>query len=452
MRIDGVYLRGVGPFSEARLDFQPRKAENKADVHIFVGPNGCGKSTLLYALAAALAGVDDGLGKGQLFRRMPSANSLCAVSMGGGVIAFARGSHNSEHNPIPDPFSGHTLFRQGSFGNGEDSWLANAPAPNLITQYPARALQHVKTGNGATPLSFAAFAYSGSRTLREYNFSSIEEPTDGPLAHSLSFDNTVDAKRLAQWLSATFAKRALARERENADDVERFASSIERIEEAVGEVIGAPIHLAIDYKPHFRIVVEHGGRSVDLDLLPDGLKSILSWMADLLMRLDRIPWEPETASLERPFVLFLDEIDVHLHPSWQRKVLPMVQRLFPKAQIFVTTHSPFVVSSVSDAWVYPLDIHENGDAFALAPLPSQAGTSFRAVLKSLFGVAEEFDQETEAGFSSFYALLERVLGGEDGQEEALHSLGIQLASRGIEVRDIVASELLRVKRRLGQRS
>lgn len=452
MRIEGVYLKEVGPFREAKLDIRPRQSADKADVHIFVGPNGSGKSTILYAMAAALAGPEEKVGGGQAFRRMPREDSMFALDMGEGVVAFARGAHNSEHAPIKDPFFNGAMFRHSTF-NDNDSCLTSAtPDPRATVRYWQMASRYVKAIGQASPLDFAAFAYSGGRSLLHYNFSAIEEPTDGPLAQSLSFDNTVDVKRLAQWLSATFAKRALAREQNNAADVLRFGSAIERVEQAVGDVVGGNPKLSIAYKPQFRIIVERFDRPVDLDLLPDGLKSILSWIADLLMRMDRIPWQQDTPILERAFVLLLDEIDVHLHPAWQRKVLPMVQKLFPRAQIFVTTHSPFVVSSVSDAWVYPLNVNGQGEATVLEPVEAQAGTSFGAVLKGIFGVEEEFDEETEQGLREFYALRERVLRGKADQFDELKTLADRLAGRGLEVRDIVGAEINQVARRLGRRS
>lgn len=452
MRIDGVYLRGVGPFAEARLDFQPRQSVDKADLHILVGPNGSGKSTILYALAAALAGAGDDLGAAHALRRMPREDSLFAVSADGAAVAFARGTHNSEHARVEDPFFGGVMLRQGTFGVNDSLLVSPRPNAPPIQSYHGAASKYLKASVDTPAMDFAAFAYSGSRSLFEPGISAIEEPTDGPLAQSLSFDKSVDARRLSQWLSATFARRALANERRNADEAERFGSSIERIEEAVGDVIGGPIRLNIDYHPRFRIIVERHGKTIDLDVLPDGLKSILSWLADLLMRLDRIAWQGDTPALERPILLLLDEIDVHLHPEWQRKILPMVQRLLPRAQIFVTTHSPFVVSSVSDAWVYPLGLDENGEAKSLPPVKSQAGTSFRAVVKSIFGVEEEFDEDTEAGFRDFYDLRKRILAGETDRFPDLRALGARLSERGIEVRDIVSSEVLRVGRRLEQRT
>jgi len=375
MRIDGVQLRGVGPLEDAKIVFQPRKSEDKADLHILVGPNGSGKSTILYALAAALAGPQDDLGCRHALRRMTGEDSLFAVSAGGGAVAFARGAHSSEHGQIEDPFFGGVMLRASGFGDS-DSFLTGPTGPHLLQGYAAIAERYSKTGGQAPPLDFAAFTYSGGRSLFEPGLSAIEEPSDGPLAQALSFDKTVDARRLSQWLSATFARRALARERQIADEVERFGSSIQRIEKAVSDVIGSPISLDIDYRPRFRIIVERHGKRVDLDVLPDGLKSILSWVADLLMRLERIPWRGDLPPLDRPIALFLDEIDVHLHPEWQRKVLPMVQKLLPKAQIFVTTHSPFVVTSVSEAWVYPLALNEDGSARVLPAVESQAGTTY----------------------------------------------------------------------------
>lgn len=67
------------------------------------------------------------------------------------------------------------------------------------------------------------------------------------------------------------------------------------------------------------------------------------------MRLDRLPWKDQTPILDREITLFLDEIEVHLHPAWQRRILPVVQSLFSKAQVFVSTHSPFVIASADDA-------------------------------------------------------------------------------------------------------
>lgn len=77
------------------------------------------------------------------------------------------------------------------------------------------------------------------------------------------------------------------------------------------------------------VKTEFCGISLEFDVLPDGLRSILSWLGDLLMRLDAIPWENKSIPItEQKIFLFLDEIEVHLHPTWQYKILGIINNLY----------------------------------------------------------------------------------------------------------------------------
>jgi len=126
---------------------------------------------------------------------------------------------------------------------------------------------------------------------------------------------------------------------------------LKKIEIAVYQITDLQIHFELEDDP-LSVVLKLKDEKIDFSLLPDGLKSIISWIADLLMKMDRIQWEGEVEIFDRNFILFLDEIEVHLHPAWQRKILPVIKKLFKNAQIFISTHSPFVVGSVDGAWVY----------------------------------------------------------------------------------------------------
>ena len=77
-------------------------------------------------------------------------------------------------------------------------------------------------------------------------------------------------------------------------------------------------------------------------------------------------------------VVFIDEIDAHLHVSLQRKILSFLEKSFPNIQFIVTTHSPFVVSSVDDAVIYDLTRLEEADDMSMY--------SYESVLEGLFNV------------------------------------------------------------------
>jgi predicted ATP-binding protein involved in virulence len=413
MRIERLTLHDVGPFEDLDISFPECPDPTKAEVHMFIGPNGSGKSTLLYALA-------------QMF---------------GGDLLPAR--FRSRHGLARLWHDG--VFCYASAENERRVFAANDAASFDLTR-TREAILNIPSYY--YPLSFMAFAYAGGRTLASYELKAIQEPAENPLKNAVSFHHTTDSQALVQWVANTKAKEALARVRGDVDLAQRRARAIEHVEAAIRRMIGQEIRFVLKDDP-LAVKILQNGVEISLDVLPDGLKSILAWLADLLMRLDRILWaEKDIDLLKRPFVLFLDEIEIHLHPAWQRKILPAVQELFPNAQIFLSTHSPFVVGSVSDAWVYPLRLVD-GRSVCDEPLPSKAGESYATILSEVFGVEQEFDVETEELFQRFHELKRRRLAGDDGVQRELDGLAQQLRTRSVETRDIVEHEMRQLARVLG---
>jgi predicted ATP-binding protein involved in virulence len=95
--------------------------------------------------------------------------------------------------------------------------------------------------------------------------------------------------------------------------------------------------------------------------LSSGFSSIISIYADLLTRIQLTATTPD----DFYGIVFIDEIDAHLHVSLQRKILSFLNESFPKIQFIVTTHSPFVVSSVDDAVIYDLSSLEHVDELSM---------------------------------------------------------------------------------------
>ena len=108
--------------------------------------------------------------------------------------------------------------------------------------------------------------------------------------------------------------------------------------------------------------------------LSSGFSSIMAVYADLITKVSLRSIEPE----ELTGVVMIDEIDAHLHVSLQKKILSFLTEAFPKVQFIVTTHSPFVVSSVKNAVIYDLSKLEQVEDLSMY--------SYEAVLEGLFGV------------------------------------------------------------------
>ncbi|PMG56244.1 AAA family ATPase [Vibrio lentus] len=108
--------------------------------------------------------------------------------------------------------------------------------------------------------------------------------------------------------------------------------------------------------------------------LSSGFSSIMSIYADLITKVSLRSVNPDDLT----GIVLIDEIDAHLHVSLQKKILAFLKKSFPKVQFIVTTHSPFVVSSVDDAVIYDLSKLEQVEDLSMY--------SYEAVLEGLFGV------------------------------------------------------------------
>lgn len=100
--------------------------------------------------------------------------------------------------------------------------------------------------------------------------------------------------------------------------------------------------------PAARVEVETHYGWVAMRDLSLGYRTLIAWMVDLASRLfERYPDSPNP--LAEPAVVLVDEIDLHLHPQWQRKLIGELTDRFPNTQFIVTAHSPLVVQSATDA-------------------------------------------------------------------------------------------------------
>ncbi len=419
MRIDSITLHEIGPFEDVRIDFPEGTKPDLADVYLLTGPNGCGKTTVLYAIAA-LIGDDLSLLRPRM--RAESSRALIAASdqrrsstRGEGQLRYA--GAGADIRPLP-PLDGYqTALRLGTIPSSQR-------------------------------MSWAAFAYAGTRGVKSGHVGAISEPSVSPLANSLSFHHTPDTGNLAQWIASQEFLRLKAKESGRGERAEQIAHSVHAIEETIAEIIEEPSFAFVsgsDFDLDVR--VRMGGAILDLDILPDGIKSIVSWIADLLMRLDRTPWVDNTPTMQRSFLLLLDEIDIHLHPAWQRRVIPIVQKLFPKAQIIASTHSPFVVGSADDAHVITFAM-KDGRSVVESTKPSQVGVSYSAVLRDIFGIKSEFDVETEKMLAEFHAAKTALLDGTTTDRARLNELARKLSDRGEELSTMLGFELRQLDRRL----
>ncbi len=135
------------------------------------------------------------------------------------------------------------------------------------------------------------------------------------------------------------------------------------------------------------------GDSVSANYLSSGTQSSLLWIRFLALQMlhhyyFEDGWENRSA------ILLIDEIENHLHPTWQRRVIPALLEHFPGLQIFATTHSPFVVAGLKAGQVHMLKRDENGVVRASTNEQDIIGWTTDEILRTFMGVDEPTDQLT----------------------------------------------------------
>ena len=114
--------------------------------------------------------------------------------------------------------------------------------------------------------------------------------------------------------------------------------------------------------------------------LSDGIRNTVALVADLAYRAVQLnPHLAERAALETDGIVLIDEVDMHLHPSWQQTILTSLREAFPKVQFIVTTHSPQVLSTVQKENIRVIHQQENQYIASLPTISPLARTASDAL-------------------------------------------------------------------------
>ncbi|MFZ4667295.1 MAG: AAA family ATPase [Prochlorotrichaceae cyanobacterium] len=151
-----------------------------------------------------------------------------------------------------------------------------------------------------------------------------------------------------------------------------------------------------------RIVICKNEEELDVQMLSDGEKCLLAMVGDIARRL--VIANPGLSNpLEGSGIVLIDEIELHLHPGWQRKVIPGLIHTFPNCQFFITTHSPQVLSHIEPESIYILEKKVN--KISVSHPTSSLGKNSDRILEDIMGVPAR-PQEYKDHLQELYRLIE----------------------------------------------
>jgi predicted ATP-binding protein involved in virulence len=230
--------------------------------------------------------------------------------------------------------------------------------------------------------------------------------------------------------------------------------------DAINKIIAIAVEKASRIKANFlgggkgRLLIEfEDDRITPFEHLSDGQKTIIALFIDIVRRTVILN---SHFGIEAPQktkgVVLIDEIDLHLHPKWQRTIVSSLIKAFPNIQFFASTHSPFVIGSIEGAKVYILD--KNGK---VKIEDSKAGYRYSYIADDIFGIENEFDIDTEKDLNRFSELQNELYAFNyfykdfDFFEHKLEFINLikKLSSKSEAVSNIIGRELRQLERVTG---
>ena len=378
MPITKLSFSNVGPFDDIEFDFDPQ-------VNVFTGPNNSGKSTALWVLGELL--VYPFLMPTRLLLTERPPWSLSVSSPLG--IDSIKGTLPSDVNSLVDVFEkiGFSCYvpaqRQGTnfrsqgptasqgFENRLDEELEN-----FYHEFPADARR----------MGFDAIRQAWRRALQKVE----DEPELARRMKLMLAGNTFVSDNAVKQKMVDLDYASYRR------DQPVIRATVERVASIASEITeGFPIQflgVVEDAEGLFPMFRTPDG-DLPLDVLSQGTQSIIQFLARLIFGYAEYHGFPSDLE-DRPGVLIIDEIDAHLHPSWQRRIIPTLTNSFPNMQIFCSTHSPLMLAGLKEGQVQLLQRDEDNRVTVSRNEEDIFGWSADEILRNFLGVREPTDQKT----------------------------------------------------------
>ncbi|AKK02018.1 AAA family ATPase [Corynebacterium epidermidicanis] len=391
IRLTRMELTNFRKYETLRITFDPK-------VTVIVGGNGAGKSSVLDAAAIAL---------GSFFLPFPTISQGRNIQQDDAFAFSKRTGEDSVDVRRRYPVSVHAY---GEYDGREIEWVRSklSERGNMTTR-DARELSDIarglyenisSDGTDAPPVELPLISYYGTGRLwaqRRGRTSDLRKPGNREDGYSSALEPRADEKSLTSWLKRS-TMLGLQKGRVPAT-LRAVQAAVERAIRAVTGSERANVYYDLELDTIAVEYTESTGRLIALPMaqLSDGYRTTLSMIADIAYRMAELNPHFENEVIERTGgVVLIDEVDLHLHPTWQERIIGDLTDIFPRVQFIVTTHAPSVVSSVQSTQVRILDSKDGTHLEAKTPGNQTYGRDVPSIFREVMDAPERPQEVSES--------------------------------------------------------
>ena len=340
MYISSIKIKNLRCFEEVELHLQytGREQENPPrlpNINLLLGDNGAGKSSVLRAIAlVALSPImpQSGLVPYRLVRRKPGSALLREAEISATVLLHAQDIGVKNVQSTPTAQMGISVMRQGDYEGLSTHNLTITTDEGGIWE---------RMYDDESP-AFLVLGYGAARRVEDAERVDVNARRKVRLLRyervAGLFESHVSLMPLATWLPGM--------RKANPGRYKQVVNLINRL-------LPEGASFAGDYE-NGEYLFEVNGVQAPFGALSDGYRAYIGWIADLLYHV--CTGAPRGAKLVDNYgIVLVDEVDLHLHPEWQRSVVSTVSRALPNLQFVFTTHSPIVAGSLNRENIFVME-------------------------------------------------------------------------------------------------
>lgn len=390
MKVKRIEIQNFKGIVEANIDFN-------SNLNVFIGSNGAGKTTILEAIVANIYKFTSQFAAVNKFQRLHTTSehinynaNFYKVDL---VVTFAK--------------IGEVLITQTKgFLSGEE--LIKDEKFQKFTTHFSQRLEENETVPIIKYYPSSSVTYAGHTNPPQKVYRTAQLEAWANLLH-----DDIAYSKLFRWF-VDYEVRELRKQRD-ATDFEIELTELKHVREAISKAL--KILKGKDYIiksdeikrkgnhsliPVLTLQEKGNGRTEILDNKSDGEKAVITLIADIAYNLSIAHGAADTTDyLVSPGIVLIDEIEAHLHPNWQREIIPLLRQLFPNIQFFITTHSPQVIASVNSENIFLCENFE----FSKINIKSK-GLDSNSLLKYVFNATERPRRYVDL-IEQFEALMEQ---------------------------------------------
>ncbi len=364
MELQSLHLENFKAVEDAALLFQGKST-------VFFGVNGVGKSTVLRAIHLIFSDIITSLTDGKY---------MCAEKGEGGDIA-----HGKDH---------YRLEAEFAFDDGESIPCIRERTKTNLNIHIDRFCQKFRRlflGEESNMPIFAA--YSTHRMVYGIQF---KKQDIADVNKKMAFDHAISA--ISDFTA--FFNWFYSCEMDLQAGSQQALRSLSVVRAVVTEMLDGVTDLRLGDKEG--LIVTKNGMDLSAEELSDGEKCTLALFGDLAMRLVLANPERENP-LEGDGIVLIDEIELHMHTLWQRRILSTLCRLFPNIQFLITTHSPQVLGEIGDDFNIFAVTGQNRNV-SFQPVKGLKGWDSNYILEEFLGTSH-INQETKNLIGRMYEAI-----------------------------------------------